>query len=300
MNSSGATARQVTVSGLTNSVAYTFTVKARNTYGDSVESAASGANTPLPGLVFGDDFNGPAGGAVDPEWWVYNRCGFLGQNELEYYLPDHCTLDGAGNLKLLRRNFLHRADVSQRREPGRHPAVAQRRVPVERQDVDTVCGEHDDIRGAGSQSCHDVVLGMWPGLLWLEGQDYLTAWKTDPDQSGFANPGKAEIDVAEFNPRQGLTTYDNNYSDGSSLIHSAVNGPDISAAMHVYSVRWKPSVSLEWLRDGSRTTLATTKIMTAATRFFLMLYLQIEWGCTATATQSCYVDYVRVYDQNLG
>ena len=40
--------------------------------------------------------------------------------------------------------------------------------------------------------------------------------------------------------------------------------------------------------------------MTAATRFFLMLYLQIEWGCTATATHSCYVDYVRVYDQNLG
>ena len=36
--------------------------------------------------------------------------------------------------------------------------------------------------------------------------------------------------------------------------------------------------------------------MTSATRFFLMLYLQVEWGCTATATQSCYVDYVRVYD----
>ena len=239
-------------------------------------------------------------GRFDPEWWVYNRCGFLGQNELEYYLPDHCTLDGAGNLKLTAEKLSYTGLT--------YPSDGNRVVTQPWRSGACQSNARTWTPSAGNtmtfevreQSCHDVVLGMWPGLLWLEGQDYLTAWKTDPQQSGFANPGKAEIDVAEFNPRQGLTTYDNNYSDGSSLIHSAVNGPDISAAMHVYSVRWKPSVSLEWLRDGSRTTLATTKIMTSATRFFLMLYLQIEWGCTATATQSCYVDYVRVYDQNLG
>ena len=39
---------------------------------------------------------------------------------------------------------------------------------------------------------------MWPGLLWLEGTGYLTAWKTDPAQSGWDTTGKAEIDVAEF------------------------------------------------------------------------------------------------------
>src|SRR5512140_3256480 len=92
--------RQANVTGLTNNTAYTFTVKARNSNGDSVESTASGANTPLSGLVFGDDFNGPAGAAPDPEWWVYNRCGFLAQDEVQWYKPDHCVLDGAGNLKL--------------------------------------------------------------------------------------------------------------------------------------------------------------------------------------------------------
>ena len=55
------------MTGLTNSTAYTFTVHATNTSGAGPESAASGADTPLSGLVFGDDFNGPAR-TYDPEW----------------------------------------------------------------------------------------------------------------------------------------------------------------------------------------------------------------------------------------
>ena len=99
VNSAGVTARQVPVTGLVNgrrtrspSVPATPTATAR--------SRCRGVGTPLAGLVFGDDFNGPAGAAPDPEWFVYNRCGFLAQNEIEWYLPSQCVLDGSGNLAL--------------------------------------------------------------------------------------------------------------------------------------------------------------------------------------------------------
>ena len=94
--SDGNTYVQIPVTGLTNATAYTFTVHASNTSGAGTESGASGANTPLSGLVFGDDFNGPASGAIDPEWWVYNRCGFLAQNEVQYYMPQHASSTGPG------------------------------------------------------------------------------------------------------------------------------------------------------------------------------------------------------------
>src|SRR5260370_20096973 len=56
--SNGNTYLQIPVTGLTNSTAYTFSVKAKNSAGNGPESTQSGANTPLSGLVFGDDFNG--------------------------------------------------------------------------------------------------------------------------------------------------------------------------------------------------------------------------------------------------
>src|SRR5690349_20045465 len=60
-DSYGGTALRATVTGLTNNTSYTFTVKAKNSFGNGQESVASGSNTPMSGLVFGDEFNGPAG-----------------------------------------------------------------------------------------------------------------------------------------------------------------------------------------------------------------------------------------------
>ena len=98
--SDGNTYAKADVAGLTNSTAYTFTVKARILRGRWPGVDGVRENTPLAGLVFGDDFNGPAGGVIDPEWWVYDRCGYLNQSEIQYYKPDHCVLDGSGNLQL--------------------------------------------------------------------------------------------------------------------------------------------------------------------------------------------------------
>ena len=96
--STGITYLQIPVTGLTNATAYTFTVYAVNNAGAGPESAQSGAGTPRAGMVFGDDFNGTV---LDPEWYVYNRCGYIAQSEVEWYLPSQCVLDGAGNLTLV-------------------------------------------------------------------------------------------------------------------------------------------------------------------------------------------------------
>src|ERR1700755_2868585 len=52
-------------------------------------------------LVWGDEFNGPAGSAVDSKKWGFDvGGGGWGNNEREYYTntTDNAALDGAGNL----------------------------------------------------------------------------------------------------------------------------------------------------------------------------------------------------------
>jgi hypothetical protein len=143
---------------------------------------------------------------------------------------------------------------------------------------------------------------MWPGLFWLNGQSALNNWKTDPAQGGWNNTDHAEIDIAEFNPTQVFdpTDYQNN-SYASTQVFTPINTAiDFSAAMHTFQVRWKPGVSNTFFRDGGQTHQDTgSSIASSGCQYVLLLYLQILAG-SATSPQSCYVDWVRVYDQNLG
>jgi hypothetical protein len=299
--SNGNTYLQATVTGLTNATAYTFSVHASNSSGAGAESSQSGANTPLSGLVFGDDFNGPVSGPIDPEWWVYQRCGYLAQNEIEYYLTDHCTLDGSGNLQLKAEKLSFTgpkypsAGGGSITQPWRSGACQSNTKTWTPAAGNTMTFE------ARQQICPDIGGGMWPGLFWLVGQTRLNDWKTDPLQTGWDDTGQAEIDVAEWNPTQVFAPHDyqNNVATGSFTTHNVSTAIDFSAAMHVFTCQWKPGVSVRWLRDGTQTTLDSVAPPSSGAQFFLLLYLQIIAGA-ATATQSCLIDYVRVYDQNLG
>jgi len=303
--SNGSTYLQATVTGLTNATAYTFSVHASNTYGPGPESAQSGANTPLSGLVFGDDFGGAAAGPVDPEWWIYNnRCGYLAQNEVEGYKADHCVLDGSGNLKLTAEHVsvsvprypsdpLYPGNITQAWTSGACQSNTKTWAPAA---GNTMTFE------ARQQTCADAGNGFWPGLFWLSGQDWLTAWKTDPNQSGWDNAGKAEIDVAEWSAGQTNTNYGINVLGNTSSQQNVNTATDFSAGMHVFQALWKPGVSVVFKRDGTQTgstVTASGTVPSSSTQFFLLLYLQMLAGGPLT-TESCLIDYIRVYDQNLG
>ena len=305
--SNGNTYVQVSVTGLTNSTAYTFSAHAVNSTGAGAESAQSGANTPLSGLVFGDDFGGASGGPVDPEWYIYSRCGYIAQSEIEWYLPSQVSLDGSSNLLLTATKTAHSgpsypSDGNTVRNQSWLSGACQSNTKTwAPASGNTMTFE------AKQQICAGVSGGMWPGLFWLAGSDFLTAWKTDPNQPSWNTTGKAEIDIAEWNPPSsgGTTNYGNNcYTSGTSPSPSGFTNlvstaTDFSAAMHVFTCRWKPGVSVTWLTDGTQTNTETSAVPASGAAFMLLLYLQILAG-SATAAQSCVIDYVRVFDQNLG
>src|SRR5262249_20381769 len=239
---------------------------------------------------------------IDPEWWVYSRCGYIAQNEIEWYLPSQVSLDGSSNLLLTAQKTPHSgpsypSDGNTARNQSWISGACQGNTsPFAPAAGNTMTFE------VNQQVCPDIGGGMWPGLFWLEGQDFLTAWKTDPNQTGWDATGKAEIDVAEWNPSIVFAPHDylNNSWDSSTPYTANVNtATDFSAALHVYQCLWKPGVSVTFKRDGTQTGTTTTHVPASGAAFFLLLYLQIIAG-SATATQSCLIDYVRVYDQNLG
>ena len=226
-SSDGNTHVQIPCTGLTNATAYTFTVHASSLTGAGPESAPSGENTPLSGLVFGDDFNGTAGGPVDPEWWIYDRCGYLAQSEVQYYKPDHCVLDGAGNLKITAEHVsvtgpkyasAGGGSVTQPWTSGACQSNTRLYYPA---------GGNTMTFEAKFQVNPNAGSGFWPGFFWLEGQTYIQAWKTDPLQEGWDSTGKAEIDVAEFgstgqsSPSPNTTSFLSNLSTGSGFIPNA-------------------------------------------------------------------------------
>lgn len=335
-DSSGGTALQAAVTGLTNSTAYTFTVYATNSSGGGPESGASGANTPLAGLVFGDDFNGPAAGPLDPEWWVYNRCGYLGQSETEWYKPSHCVLDGAGNLALT-ATFAPvtgvsypsngNASVTQNWTSGACQSNAKSYAPSADGNTLTIETRFKTPSAIGDPYS---TKGMWPGLLWTEGITYLTAWKTDPDQSGWNTTGKWELDVAEIGSsgqagHGSATTFLYNISGGGGFLPSGGTGQalgfDASAGFHVYSATWKGTAAqanraVNWYLDspyvsgvgpsgGTHLGNNVTNDSSIATRsnpIFLLLYLQVLNTASSDpgiGAQTCSIDYVRIYDQNI-
>lgn len=292
--SDGNTYRQAPVTGLTNATAYTFSVHANNANGAGTESGQSGANTPLSGLVFGDDFNGPAGGPIDPEWWVYDRCGYLAQSEVQWYKPDHCVLDGAGSLKLTAE---HVPQTGTRYPSAGGGSITQPWTSGACQSntrTYTPSGSTMTFE-VKQQVCADAGSGFWPGLFWLEGQLYLDAWKTDPLQEGWNSTDRAEIDVAEWFQTGAANSYGNVSWAGTNEQHN-ITGTGLATSLHIYQAIWTPGTNVVFKRDGSTTATSTVQVPDSGAQFFLLLYLQMLAG-GPTTTESCLIDYVRVFDQ---
>jgi beta-glucanase (GH16 family) len=234
-------------------------------------------------LVWSDEFNGPAGTAVDAAKWTFDVGGSgWGNNELEYYTSgtNNAAMDGAGNLVIT---------AKQQSQGGMNYTSA--RIKTQGHATWTYGRIEARLKVPQGQ-------GLWPAF-WLLGGDITSnPW-----------PACGEIDVME------------NLGREPNIIHGTMHGPGYSgasgptaqltlsepaaSAFHVYAIEWEQNV-IRWYVDN---TLYSTKtpsdIPSGATwvyahPFFILLNVAVGGGwpgnpdSTTVFPQQMLVDYVRV------
>jgi beta-glucanase (GH16 family) len=243
-------------------------------------------------LAWADEFDGPAGAAVDSTKWKYDvGGGGWGNQELEYYTSGaaNAALDGAGHLVITARaeapasgtcwygacrytsaRLLTQGKFSQ--TYGR--MEARMRIP----------------RGQG----------LWPAF-WMLGDDI--------DRVGW--PKSGEIDVMENIGREPATVHGTIHGPGYSGANgiggaTALDAGTLADDFHVYAIEWEPLV-IRWLLDGRVYRTTTPSALPTGTQwvydhpFFLLLNVAVggAWpgnpDATTTFPQQMTVDYVRVY-----
>ena len=297
-----------TITGLANSTAYTFTVKAANSQGVSAESQQSGANTPLANLLFGDDFNGPV---IDPAWAVFSRDGDQSNTELEYYLPQQVTLDGSSNLVLTIAARTVQAPTYNDANP---PTYAGALVTRSYQS------------GAVQWAYPGAIAPAWPAAngftqrgfnftygkvqvsakmpnmggagfqaLWMHGSNCQQTTPLNPDNVGSCSwpaAGSDEIDIAEWNVAA-VSSYDIRMQSGAnSFGPTTISATNADTTYHTYEADWSAG-SLSWLLDGSSVAgPASTGVPSTG----MTLIIDVATKASVTITQpSMFVDWVRVF-----
>jgi beta-glucanase (GH16 family) len=246
-------------------------------------------------LAWGDEFNGPAGSAVDGTKWVFetgNGSNGWGNHELEYYTntTKNAAMDGAGNLVItayretLGNKFRCWNGVCQ---------YTSARLKTQ--------GKFEQAYGRFEARMRlPYGQGIWPAF-WMLGNNIARAgW-----------PTCGEIDIME------------NIGREPSIVHGTIHGPGYSGAngigapyalssgtfsdnFHVFAIEWEPNV-IRWYVDGNLYQTRTPSDLPAGSAwvfdhpFFMILNLAVGgyWPGDPDATtifpQKLYVDYVRVY-----
>ncbi|MFF4851455.1 ricin-type beta-trefoil lectin domain protein [Streptomyces sp. NPDC001194] len=246
--------------------------------------------------TFSDEFDGPAGAAVDPGKWQTETGDNVSNHERQYYTAGNrnAALDGQGHLVITAR----------RENPGNY-ACWYGRCEYTSARLNTA--------GRFTQAYGHVEArlkvprgqGMWPAF-WMLGNDI--------GQVGWPNSG--EIDVMEnvgFEPSTIHGTIHGPGYSGSGGIGAAYTLPGGQAfadAFHTFAVDWAPD-SISWSVDGAvyqRRTPADLGGRTWAFNkpFFLILNLAVGgyWPGDPDAgtsfPQQLVVDHVRVTTSDTG
>jgi len=253
-------------------------------------SVDTGDATP-PGwrLVWSDEFEGPAGSAVDATKWRFdlgNNNGW-GNGELEDYTDrtQNAALDGNGNLV-----------VTARKEALGGQMYTSARLLTQGKATWTYGRFEARIQIPQGQ-------GIWPAF-WMLGDNIGTAgW-----------PTCGEVDIME------------NIGREPTLIHGTMHGPGYSggngiggpaslpgnaayaSAFHVYTVEWEMN-TIRWSVDGAQYFATTPASIPAGTTwvydhpFFIIMNVAVGGGWpgnpdgTTVFPQTMVVDYVRVYQR---
>lgn len=205
-------------------------------------AASSGPSSPLPTgpkgrfeLVFSDDFDGDT---LDLSrwttcyWWDKNGCTNLGNNELEWYMPQNVSVAG-GTLRLTAR----REDVvgwEGRIFPYTSGMVTTGRYYEE----DPSAIRFDAVRGIFEMRARvPSGQGLWPAFWMLPS----------------SRESKPEIDIMELlGHRPGRLELHFHYRDDagdSTNVGHKVETSDLSADWHTYGVEWR-SRDIVWYLDG--------------------------------------------------
>lgn len=248
-------------------------------------ATASGCTGTTAGykLVWSDEFNGPAGSAVDSAKWTFDVGGTgWGNNELEYYTnsTNNAAMDGAGNLVIT---------AKQESMSGKSYTSAR----LKTQGLKTFTYGRVEARMKIPQG-----QGLWPAF-WMLGDDIGTnPW-----------PACGEIDIME------------NIGKEPAIIHATIHGPGYSAgdgptkqytlsapvasAFHVFAVEWELNTIRWYVDDMLYSTKTNSDIPSGATwvyahPFFILMNVAVGGGwpgnpdSTTTFPQELKVDYVRV------
>ena len=236
------------------------------------------------GLIWEDDFEGPAGSLPDPTRWRFDIGTDWGNAQLEYDTdrPENVSLDGQGHLAIIARkeNYRGRQYTSGRintRDLFEHTYgrfEARIRLPIGK--------------------------GIWPAF-WLLGANF--------DEVGWPDCG--EIDIMEYRGQEPNivlgSLHGPGYSGGNALgDRFRLSQGTFNDDFHVFAIEWNPS-SITWYVDGVAYQTLETRDLPDGARwvfdhpFFIILNVAVGGhfvgppDSTTAFPQTMLVDWVRVY-----
>ena len=247
---------------------------------------------PAPGIVWQDEFDGPAGATFDRVKWTADTGGSgFGNQERQFYTirPENVALDGNGHLVITAR-----VDSGYSCWYG---ACSYSSARLKTQGVFAHAYGRFEAR---LRVPHGQ--GLWPA--W---------WMLGTNIAGVGWPQSGEIDVME------------NIGREPNIVHGTVHGPGYSGAsgigradtlaqgayaddFHVFAISWQPQ-EIRWTVDGRQYNRLTPADLPAGANwvfdhpFFLLLNVAVggSWAgdpdASTTFPQQMVVDYVRVYNE---
>ena len=245
-------------------------------------------------LAWSDEFDGPAGAAVDPAKWVYDTGGEgWGNRERQFYTSgaENAALDGTGNLV-----------ITAKAEPAGATRACWYGSCLYTSARLKTKGKYEFTYGrVESRMRVPRGQGIWPAF-WMLGADI--------DQVGWPRCG--EIDIMENIGREPNivhgTIHGPGYSGGSGIGsgYSLAAGTAFADDFHVFAIEWEVG-TITWLVDGKEYRRTTPADLPAGTSWvfdhphFMLLNVAVggnwpgEPDATLVMPQQLVVDYVRVY-----
>jgi beta-glucanase (GH16 family) len=249
-------------------------------------------------LVWSDEFNGPAGSAVDGTKWVAevgNGSNGWGNHQREYNTGStkNASMDGAGNLVI----------TAIRESLGKRYRCWYGECQYTSARLKTQ-GRFEQAYGRFEARIRvPFGQGIWPAF-WMLGNNIQTAgW-----------PACGEIDIMEHIGREPYNVYGTIHGPGYSGA-AGIGAPYTLTAgrftddFHVFAVEWEPN-QIRWYVDGNLYQTRTPADLPPGSAWvfdhphFMILNLAVGgyWpgdpDSTTVFPQKLYVDYVRVYRAN--